>query len=83
MDGALTTLWTAREFLAWAARQEERYEFDGQQPVAMTGGTARHNRISHNIYLALGTRLRGKRCTPYDLTWVSRQSAKKSAARMP
>src|SRR3954447_17880 len=65
MDGALTTPWTAREFLAWAARQEERYEFDGQRPVAMTGGTARHNRISHNIYFALGTRLRGKRCTPY------------------
>ena len=45
MDGTLTTPWTARQFLAWAARQEERYEFDGQRPVAMTGGTAWHNRI--------------------------------------
>src|SRR5690348_13321928 len=65
MDGTLTTPRTARQFLAWAARQEERYEFDGQRPVAMTGGTARHNRIRHNIYLALGIRLRGQRCASY------------------
>ena len=50
MDGTLITPWTAKQFLAWAARQEERYEFDGQRPVAMTGGTARHNRITTNIH---------------------------------
>ncbi len=30
---------TREEFLDWAEAQEERYEFDGFQPVAMTGGT--------------------------------------------
>ncbi len=29
-----------RQFLAWEEAQELRYEFDGFQPVAMTGGTA-------------------------------------------
>jgi len=27
------------EFLAWEERQERRYEFDGFQPLTMTGGT--------------------------------------------
>jgi Uma2 family endonuclease len=65
MDGALTTPWTAKQFLAWAAGQEERYEFDGQRPVAMTGGTARHSRITTNIHVALRARLRGTRCSHY------------------
>ena len=55
--------WTVERFLIWAARQEERYEFDGKQPVAMTGGSGRHNRISQNIYAALRARLRGSRCS--------------------
>jgi Uma2 family endonuclease len=65
MDGSLTTPWTARQFLAWAARQEGRYEFDGQRPVAMTGGTARHSRITINIHMALRARLRGTPCSNY------------------
>jgi Uma2 family endonuclease len=52
------------EFLAWEDTQELRYEFDGFQPVAMTGGTAGHDRISLNIAAALVTRLRGKPCRP-------------------
>lgn len=39
-----------------------RYEFDGVQPVAMTGGNAGHATISSNIRTALHTRLRGRRC---------------------
>ena len=31
---------TLAEFLAWEERQEQRYEFDGSEPVAMAGGTA-------------------------------------------
>ena len=31
---------TLAEFLDWEERQELRYEFDGFQPIAMTGGTA-------------------------------------------
>jgi hypothetical protein len=29
--------WTEEQFLNWAGSQEGRYEFDGVQPVAMTG----------------------------------------------
>jgi hypothetical protein len=31
---------TLGEFLAWEERQPTRHEFDGFQPVAMTGGAA-------------------------------------------
>ncbi len=62
MNVTLIEPWTVERFLAWAARQEARYEFDGQQPVAMTGGSARHSRIIGNIYAALQMRLRGTRC---------------------
>jgi hypothetical protein len=36
---------TLAEFLDWERRQELRYEFDGFQPVAMTGGTIGHDHI--------------------------------------
>lgn len=55
---------TRQEFFDWAQAQDARYEFDGFQPVAMTGGTARHNRIHQNISYALRTRLRGSGCEP-------------------
>jgi len=62
MNVALTHPWTDEQFLNWAAAQEGRYEFDGLQPVAMTGGTARHSRITLNIHVALRSRLRGTQC---------------------
>jgi Uma2 family endonuclease len=49
-------------FLAWEERQELRHEFDGFQPIAMTGGTSEHLAIQRNLIVALGTRLRGKPC---------------------
>ncbi len=58
---------TREQFFAWAQARDERYEFDGSEPVAMTGGTANHNRISHNLYSALRTRLRGSGCEPFGL----------------
>lgn len=65
MNVALRRARISREqFLDWASAREERYEFDGFQPVAMTGGTARHNVIAQNIYFALRTRLRGGGCRP-------------------
>lgn len=39
MNVALRKPMALPEFLAWEERQELRYEFDGVQPVAMTGGT--------------------------------------------
>jgi Uma2 family endonuclease len=53
------------EFLEWEERQELRYEFDGVEPVAMTGGSVGHATIQANLAVALGGRLRGKPCQFY------------------
>ena len=65
MNVAVRRSMTLPQFLAWEERQELRYEFDGFQPVAMTGGTAAHDAIHRNILFALTGRLRGKPCQPY------------------
>ena len=62
MNIAMRRPMTLEQFLAWEDRQELRYEFDGFQPVAMTGGTAAHAAIQANLLTALVTRLRGKPC---------------------
>ena len=53
---------TRDQFLHWVQAQEGRYEFDGFQPVAMTGGTLNHNRICQNVWFALRSRLGGTGC---------------------
>jgi Uma2 family endonuclease len=53
------------EFLEWEERQELRYEFDGVEPVAMTGGTVGHATIQGNLTVAVGGRFRGKPCHFY------------------
>ena len=54
---------TREQFFDWAQRQEERYEFDGVRPVAMTGGSGNHARITGNINFQLRLRLgEGGRC---------------------
>jgi Uma2 family endonuclease len=53
---------TREAFFAWAEAQEERYEFDGIQPVPMTGGNLGHSCLIGNINRHLGNRLAGKRC---------------------
>ncbi len=65
MNSALTKPMTLAQFLAWEARQEFKYEFDGFQPFAMTGGTAAHSGIQRNLAVAVGGRLRGKPCQFY------------------
>ena len=65
MNHALRRPMTADEFLAWEAKQELKWEFDGFQPVAMTGGTGAHALIQINLTTALRSRLRGKPCLPY------------------
>ncbi len=54
---------TRQAFFPWAEAQEERYEFDGSHPVAMTGGNLRHSRLARNINHDLVKRLAGK---PYE-----------------
>src|SRR5271155_4233204 len=53
------------EFLEWEDRQELRYEFDGVEPSAMTGGTVAHATIQGNLAVAIGGRLRGRPCRFY------------------
>lgn len=53
---------TVEQFLEWEERQELRYEFDGFQPIAMTGGSYEHDAIQINLVSALKARLAGKPC---------------------
>jgi Uma2 family endonuclease len=55
---------TREEFFAWVQIQGARYEFDGFQPVAMTGASVNHNHIVRNIHRALYARLSGSSCLP-------------------
>ena len=55
---------TREQFFDWAQAQDVRYEFDGCQPVAMTGGTINHSQMTQNVHCALRTRLRGGACRP-------------------
>ena len=58
---------TRDQFFDWAEAQDARYEFDGFEPVAMTGGNLNHNDIAFNLHRALHTRLRGTGCRPRGL----------------
>ena len=53
---------TVMEFLAWEERQELRYEFDGFEPHAMTGGTVNHAAIQAMLIRVVGNRLAGSAC---------------------
>lgn len=62
MSTALRQPMTLAAFLDWEEHQELRYEFDGFQVVAMTGGTFEHDAIQMALARALGNRLDGKPC---------------------
>ena len=64
MNAPLRKSWTQEEFFSWAEAQDTRYEFDGSEPVAMTGGNIAHNRVIRNLQFALTARLRGGPCEP-------------------
>src|SRR5208337_3147608 len=55
---------TREQFVAWVQADGGRWEFDGSAPVAMTGGTVNHSRISRNLHAALRSRLQGGPCEP-------------------
>jgi len=62
MSTLLRKPWTQEEFFDWAQQQSGRYEFDGFEPVAMTGGTQSHGRISRNLIIQLTAKLAGSPC---------------------
>ena len=63
MNVALSKPWSIERFLDWAGARDERYEFDGTAPVAMTGVTIRHGRVMSDVHAALRSRLRGTGCS--------------------
>ena len=66
------------DFLAWEERQEPRFEFDGFEARAMTGGTVAHAAIQANLLRALGERLRGSPCRVFggDLKVLTERSVR-------
>ena len=64
MNVALRKPMTHEQFFRWAEAQDGHYEFDGERPVAMTGGTNDHGVVVANIISELRNRLRGKPCRP-------------------
>jgi Uma2 family endonuclease len=45
------------DFLEWERDQPQRYEFDGTQPIPMTGGTVAHARLVRRLMEALSRQL--------------------------
>lgn len=50
---------TRDQFLDWAVRQEAPYEFEGYEPVAMTGRNRNHAQLCGNLAYALLKRPEG------------------------
>lgn len=77
------------DYLVWEAKQPEKWELADGRPVlrsarwhydpatGMASATVAHNRISANLIVALGTRLRGRPCwaSPSDLKTRSREKS--------
>lgn len=54
------------EYLEIENASTEKHEYYNGDIFAMTGAKLPHNEISGNLYSALHTRLRGKKCRPYN-----------------
>lgn len=59
-------LLTVEEYLETEALSPVRREYLNGVIYAMAGGTVRHSALATNVLVALGSRLRGKRCRPYN-----------------
>jgi Uma2 family endonuclease len=64
VNASLPRTWTQERFFAWSGHGDARYEFDGERPVAMTGGNVNHSAITVNLLASLRSRLRGTECRP-------------------
>ena len=58
-------LYSIQEYLEMEKDSLEKHEYYKGEIFAMAGAGARHNIISVNILIALGTALKGKSCRPY------------------
>lgn len=57
---------SVEKYLAGELKSPIKHEFVGGAMYAMAGARNIHNIISGNIFLALGSRLRGKKCRPFN-----------------
>jgi len=65
MSEATRLRMTPDEFLRWCLDQDGRWELVGGEPVQMmAGATKNHDRVTVNLIIALGSRLRGGPCFP-------------------
>ena len=62
---AANTPMTARDFLAWDAREALRHEFVHGDVYAMAGAEERHVMVAGNVYVALRAHLRGTPCRTF------------------
>ncbi len=54
------------EYLAGELVSQVKHEYVAGAVFAMVGAKNAHNRIAGNAFLAFGTRLKGRGCTPYN-----------------
>ena len=65
MNIALRQPMSRDAFLDWADTQDGAWEFDGQAPVGMTGGTAIHSRLQRRLMRLLEDKLAGSPCEAF------------------
>ncbi|MBE7174909.1 MAG: Uma2 family endonuclease [Mucilaginibacter polytrichastri] len=56
---------TAEEYLAWESEQPGKHEFFRGEIFNMSGAGKRHNIIFSNVFVSLGSFLRGTGCKPF------------------
>ena len=57
---------TVEEYLEGELLSEVKHEYLGVEAHAIAGAGNRHNQVATNITIALGARLRGKPCRPFN-----------------
>lgn len=58
--------YSVAEYLQMEEKALDKHEYWDGEILAMSGGSYRHGRVSTNLVIALGIRLRGKPCQPLD-----------------
>ena len=71
------------DYLQGEKSAEEKHEYLGGVVHAMAGGSVRHNAIASNSVVALGSRLRGKTCQPFNSDMKLRIELPEIEAQLP
>ncbi len=54
------------EYLEMENASDEKHEYYKGEIFAMSGAKVPHNKIAGNLFIAIGQRLKGKKCKPYN-----------------